>query len=838
MGLHQAVEGFQEISQELEKQQKLRVIRESLKLLLIGFLVGRNINKKISELTVRKHQVLEDIEKYVCRDLEAIGNQVKEIENSGTYLIYTNKERCITLVKSLEANLTYLEESRALEEFVSTKKKELQSYCHQILDYNRKFIEERKKRYRTLWRVDQTLDFLDDEQQTAIVKDDKYNLVIAAAGSGKTEVLITRIKYLKERKPDGIIPNRILAIAYQNKDVKQIKQRLLHYEISNVNVRTFHGLGNAILKEAHGRYTPLIKEEERRLLIKDTYEKKLQAEPDYYETFLRYAKNLHDTQQEVDYRIKEDTLIHKQILPYTAINNESVRSRAEKEIYDFFLTNKLNGEPIKIEYEPIITGFSDQRERKPDFRLAKYDLFIEHWGLDEKGEVPLWLDKTTDEYKKGMWEKKEWCAKNDKLLVETFSYEYDEWNPHKFIELLRKRVIERLQTRYEGKFEFTPKPYDEVVEIAWGPYGDPVANDIFNFVKNAKTYGLTPEKIEERLRSEKWSHKQLAFGNLAVKVYDSYEENKRKQNKIDYEDMINEAIKELRNDENLYANYYDQILIDEYQDVTAQQVELIKTLLEHNPKCKLFCVGDDWQSIMGFAGSNVGLFVNFEKHFENPAKTEITTNYRSTRTIVDAGADLIKNNGSCQIQKATSSNWKSENKIKVFSLCHQKGFERQYYKQMAKHCVDRIAEYKQRNYAPKEILILSRYLRAFPRFAETLREVARENGINIAIDNPRAQGKVRFLTVHTSKGLEAKVVFILNVIKDTYGFPCEIEDPSIYAPSRKDYPPQSHAEEERRLFYVAMTRAKEDLVIYTWKRSKSKFLEEIKEQTVEELLPY
>ena len=94
------------------------------------------------------------------------------------------------------------------------------------------------------------------------------------------------------------------------------------------------------------------------------------------------------------------------------------------------------------------------------------------------------------------------------------------------------------------------------------------------------------------------------------------------------------------------------------------------------------------------------------------------------------------------------------------------------------------------------------------------------------------------LTVHKAKGLEAKVVFILNAIRDTYGFPCEIEDSSILEPARENYPRQEQREEERRLFYVAMARAMEDLYIYTWEPAMSEFLEEIADYTIEEKLGY
>jgi DNA helicase-4 len=94
------------------------------------------------------------------------------------------------------------------------------------------------------------------------------------------------------------------------------------------------------------------------------------------------------------------------------------------------------------------------------------------------------------------------------------------------------------------------------------------------------------------------------------------------------------------------------------------------------------------------------------------------------------------------------------------------------------------------------------------------------------------------MTAHKSKGLQAKVVFILDVVKNLYGFPCEIEDSSIYEPARENYPKQDQKQEERRLFYVAMTRVMEDLIIYTWEPSKSEFLEEIKEHVDEEPLYY
>ena len=846
MELHQAVEEFQEISAALERQHKLKVLRRILKLIVIGFFMGRGSDRIILELTKRRKLILKNINGYCTHALALLRKRVEEIENSGTYLIHADKEQCVNGIEALEADLSYLDENKVLEpEFVFAKKEELERLRQIIRNYNRKFIEQRKRNYSYLWK--KGLLSLDEEQQEAIITDDKHNLVVAAAGSGKTEVLITRIAYLIARKPDGVKPSRILAIAYQNKDVKQIEQRLRdRYGIRDVNVRTFHKLGIDILERAGKmKGISILDPNEGPRLVKRIYEDKLKAEPDYYRAFLRYVKALHETELEEDSRSKEENLTFMKLMPYTSIDNTRVKSRAEKEILDFFLTNKLNGHSVQIEYEPEIMGLG-----RPDFHLTKYDLFIEHWGLNDKGEVPEWFDQTSEDYKKNMERKRRWFAENNKLLVETFAYEYDEDNPDEFVDLLKERVIEKLQTRYDGAFEFTPMTYGEMIKVVWGPdrdrvSKDRVSKDVFSFIKNAKTYNISPARIVQKLNSGKWSRKQYAFGNLAAKVYEGYEEELRNRKKIDFEDMINKAISELACNEALFADVYDHILIDEYQDISAQRYKLIKNLLAHNPKCKLFCVGDDWQSIMGFAGSNLDFFVNFGKYFENPAITKISTNYRSVGTIVDAGAVLIGNNRSCQIPKDTVSNHARGNVIKVLRSPHKENYRTRYHEQIAEDCLSRVIKCIKKGFAPKDILVLSRFMRTHShgaqRFQHTIRtflEKAQEMGMEIAVDNAKSQSKVRLLTVHKSKGLEARAVFILNVIEDLYGFPCEIEDPSIYALARENYPPQDHVEEERRLLYVAMTRAKEDLVIYTWEHAKSQFLEEIEEHTQEERLYY
>ncbi len=903
MELLQAIKELQQNADEIKRQYRLDRLRRLLRFLLIGFLIGKDSKKKISELTSRNNAILDstfsrfegperkektikelvdvyslltrtmemmtkpkeepadaknlilNIEKGLtkCRNIivsilkeaveqneHAIAKEVAAIVGSQTFLVHDDKQHCIDKIRSFEEDLNFVEQVNILNnDFILELRDRIEKNRLTVLDYNKSFITQRKIDYSYLWSKGRVT--LDDEQQTAIVTDDKHNLVTAAAGSGKTETLTTRIAYLIQRKPDTVHPERILAIAYQRKAKEQIEQRLLNrYNIIDVNVRTFHKLGKDILEHKRKKIptTDIVNENKKHEAIYSIFSQKVKSELDYYRLFMTYAKTLHDYEEKESVKTKDETLTYAREQSRCAIDRTKVKSCAEKEIMDFLLTSKLDGKPIQVIYEPDLPVF------RPDFYLPEYDLYIEHWALNEKGEVPSWFNQTSAEYKNTMEMKRKWFAEHDKLLVETFTSEFKEDSPEEFIEILKKRIVEKLQEENNRDFEFTPKAYEEILELAWESGRTPV-DDIVNFITSAKTYDLSPTKVAERLHNNKWTRKQIAFGNLVLPVYHDYEAALNEHGKIDFEDMINQAIIELNDDPSLLADAYDHILIDEYQDISAQRYNLIKTILKRNPKCKLFCVGDDWQSIMGFSGSNLNFFVNFDQYFSNPAVTVISTNYRSVRTIVDAGAQLITHNTSCQIQKPTLSNRKDLKPIRVVRLLHREGYEENYYRQMAEDCLDRINAYIKNGYSPQDILVLSRFMRTrIGRGYRFLHNIgifvkeAKENGINLAYEKLDAQNKVRLLTAHRGKGLEAKVVFLLNATKGTYGFPSEIEDPSIYEPARENYPIQDQKEEERRLFYVAMTRAIEDLIIYTWEPAMSEFLEEIADYTIEEKLHY
>jgi DNA helicase-4 len=911
MGIQQDLKDLRRVNAELAEQEKTLALRRILKIILIGFLYGRETDRKHAKSLAKQKEIvqriaayfdqlnnlrikldsLSKIDAYVARieeqecgkqlknlrddlkflvtdystgtlsliskefkryreeincclakylDFQAksIEAKVKTIVEKDTYLVYPEKQKLAEVLKFFRDDLDYFQSKNALVETCNSYQVLVGKYRQTIADYNKGFLSKRKQQYATLFVKGNYV--FDDEQKDAVLTDDRFNLVVAAAGSGKTEALITRIAYLIKRKPDTIQPNRILAIAYQRKDAKQITDRLLRdHGIDNVDVMTFHKLGKEILLKAGVKIdrNSLLDENKKPEAIRALYKNRLE-EPEYYRLFIEYVKTLHDREWKSNPESKGDSLDYAKGRPYVYINNVHVRSKAEKEILDFFLTHKLNGFSVDVVYETDVEGF------RPDFYLPKYDIFIEHWALNEKGEVPAWFDQSSEEYKKNKELKKQWFADNNKILIETYAGEYDPTNPNKFIDLLKKRVLETIKTRFPETYEFAPVSYDELVELAWGPYKNQ-AEEIINFITIAKTFGLNPERLKEKLQEGKWSAKQRLFGSLAVQILEDYESYLSKNEKIDFEDLINRAITELEKNPNLCANVYDQILIDEYQDISAQRYKLIKTLVDRNSSGKLFCVGDDWQSIMGFSGSNLDFFVNFAKYFENPAVTKISTNYRSVKTIVDAGAELIKRNGTSQIAKVTKSNGANGKPIRVFNSPHRESYRTRYFENIANDCLTRIIEYQASGVPSKDILVLTRFMRTrlnqgyrFHQAIKILKEVAVERNVDLALDDARNTNKIRVLTAHKSKGLEAKVVFVLNVIKDTYGFPCEMEDSSIYDPARENYPEQKQLDEERRLFYVAMTRARDDLIIYTWEPHVSDFIYEIAKYSQMERLTY
>ncbi len=239
------------------------------------------------------------------------------------------------------------------------------------------------------------------------------------------------------------------------------------------------------------------------------------------------------------------------------------------------------------------------------------------------------------------------------------------------------------------------------------------------------------------------------------------------------------------------------------------EVELIKLMLTENTQ--LFCVGDDWQSIYGFRGSNVSYIINFENHFTNAQVVKLNLNYRSTQHIVGASNEVIKHN-KFKVDKDIHSSKQSEHKIVVFAGNNDE--------ENIQFAIEEVRKFMDEGLLSEDILFLYRRSKMFSNSFNQDKSYyhrLKDEGLKV-------QGK----TIHAAKGLEAKVVFIIGLTEGDGGFPDIWLEDRIFQTIKK----ANHdllLEEERRLFYVAMTRAKEKLFLITEKGNESSFLKEIPE---------
>ncbi len=269
---------------------------------------------------------------------------------------------------------------------------------------------------------------------------------------------------------------------------------------------------------------------------------------------------------------------------------------------------------------------------------------------------------------------------------------------------------------------------------------------------------------------------------------------------LDFNDLISTTISLCKNNPDILQmlqSTFKYILVDEFQDVNNLQVELLNLLL--TPESRLFCVGDDWQSIYGFRGSNVSYIIDFQKHFPGSKLIKLDTNYRSTTNIVEASNEVIKYN-KYKVEKEISAFKKSATKISVFAGSSKE--------ENARFTAEEVSRLYEQGFGVDDILFLYRRTKMLEPYREEF--------------NARRM-KLKGKTIHGAKGLEARIVFIIGLTDGPGGFPdVWLEDRIFQTIKKSDV--NLLMEEERRLFYVALTRAKEKVYLLTEKGSESRFL--------------
>lgn len=273
------------------------------------------------------------------------------------------------------------------------------------------------------------------------------------------------------------------------------------------------------------------------------------------------------------------------------------------------------------------------------------------------------------------------------------------------------------------------------------------------------------------------------YFKIILEIYHIYNQELKASNLYDFNDMIKIATNNINN--NQIKTNYKYIIIDEFQDTSLNRFKLINAIIKQN-NAKIFVVGDDYQSIYRFTGCNLDIFLNFNKLVNNLNIINLDYNYRNPKEIIDVANSFIMKNKN-QIKKETIC---LKNINKPIKICFYKN---------KRTAIEKILKYIDTKY-----LILGRNNKDKDLF-------------NVQ-DKP-------FLTIHKSKGLEEDNIILINLTNNNNSLPSKIKNHKIINKIIKtDYYPY---EEERRLFYVALTRTRNNIYLLVPKSNYSIFIKEL-----------
>ncbi|MBD3158194.1 MAG: AAA family ATPase [Candidatus Lokiarchaeota archaeon] len=715
------------------------------------------------------------------------------------------------------------------EELWQDIKKEASECLRFLSDYNSTYFKKEQERHPEFFSGERFHDgqSFNKKQIEAILTNDYSNLVIAGPGAGKTRVLTSRVAYFVHYK--DVPPERILVIAFNNNAVGEVEQRLkTRFGIEDVQVRTFHSLGLSILATSSNSSRRLSIESQRNNVIRGIIEELLEQSDEYRTKYLTHLSQWEEDEdsessdEEEEKRIDEEFRL-KEGESYFAIDGTFVKSLAERDIANFFIKHGID-----YEYEKQVDWHDKNDPEKtycPDFYLPKLDVYLEHWAVSADGKAPPFFDETeAEEYKTSMEWKRSQYEKHGKTLWET--------NHTMFAENeLEQHLTKRLSDRGVNP---TPLTYRELLaEVGLDKNAsDTVQQSILTAIRAAKVYGHTPASLASRIENlskSKRQRKEAEFIlDLVLEVFSRYEQYLKEEGKIDFDDMINKAVRLLENTdtaEELDLGPYDLIMVDEFQDISYPRLKLLKELKGLFDDCRLFCVGDDWQAIYGFAGSSAHYMIKFDEWFPDAARVFLNQNYRNPPEVLDFGSEAIED-CSEKISKTLKPRKPSDDEDSVPALLIERiqarnvfGFRRK----QNRIAFDSIKKLIDEGIPPPEILVLSRFNFGYADLRDACTE-AEDIPVEIRRGSDTRREGVRFMSIHKSKGLEADYVFLLNVYEGTFGFPPDITSEMNFDIINPDL--SKSIDEERRLFFVAVTRARKQCVVFTQKDEVSQFLVE------------
>jgi DNA helicase-4 len=631
------------------------------------------------------------------------------------------------------------------------------------------------------------------EQGTAVITFDNRVLLVAAAGSGKTSVMVARAAYATMK--NFIDPSKILLLAFNKAAAEELQERVKNrFESANIDstgikASTFHAFGLDVIGRALNE----------RPAVAPWVEKGRD-----FEEIAEIVKELKNTSEDFKYKWDLYRLIFPpETIKLTGIEHDAWDSESKEQGFRTFdgkivrshgermIANWLYLHGVSYQYEcdyKVKTANALHRQYKPDFYYPEIDVWHEHWALDQNGNPPVDFIGYLEEIK---WKRKLHSDNKTKLIETTFGEVVFANGLTGLKQKLTKRGVKLNWDPDRPKAAYTNIEDAEIIRL------------VRTFMTHVKSNSLTAGEIASRLIG-KWNHLKSDRTDLFLEMYwqihTEWNNRLNAANAIDFEDMLIKAANMVESEK--YVPDYDLILVDEFQDSSSARARLVKSLLKSKGKFVLV-VGDDWQSINRFAGADVSLMSKFHDSFGKGPTLHLSRTYRCTQTIADVATKFVTKNPD-QIKKDVVADQIGEGNPIVLIRA---GGEQQ----GVREALQRISEdVKASGQKSASVYILGRY--NFNR--------------DWVPNDDFSRLKITYRTVHGSKGLEADYVVLVNLEYGRHGFPSEIEDDPILNLAMSELETFEHAE-ERRLLYVALTRAKKQAFLITRQNRDSMFAVEL-----------
>jgi len=633
---------------------------------------------------------------------------------------------------------------------------------------------------------DPILGSLTSKQKEAIIRNDNRVLTVAGAGTGKTSTVIGKVKYLLDRQ--WCKPEEILLLSFSKDAVNEIESRLKENGNDAVNTMTFHKLGLEIIKDATGKKAAIFDVDNLSSSI-SRYLTEMFLTPKSRDVLIQFlAYHFYPDKSESDFKTKQAHLEYATGYDLRTLLDEKVKSNQEVQIANWLY---LNGVSYRYEdaYKGSVTGNKEHRVYKPDFYLPSYNIYIEHFGINKNGGTAPWVPK--DPYLSDMRWKKNLHAENNTVLVETYSYQF-----------MDGTVFDTLaQNLSKLGVTFNPLSHEQILKnIAIKDRLKATARLATTFMNLFKSGAHEIQSLQNSLPKIPFiKNREGIFLAMFEDILARYRQDLSMKSEIDFGDMIIHASKHVESGR--FKSPYKVIIVDEFQDIAQGRAWLMNSLLEQVPDSRLLCVGDDWQSIYRFTGSDIGLMTNYKSQWKQAVRIDLDKTFRFNNKILDFSTTFITSNPNQLMKSIIPASTRATPAIHITS-------------QSAGEILNQIKD----TTPSATVLMLGRYGFTTPKGHDD--------------DN------VRTMTIHKSKGLEADFVIVNDVVAGKYGFPSEMQDDPIISMLLTDSQEFAHAE-ERRLFYVAVTRAKKEVWIQFNAQNPSSFiLEVLKDKKYDGLVSY